>query len=209
MKFFSLPNQLTLLRIALTPVFLYLLFSPVPSHHTWSLGIYILAALTDWYDGWLARRWGYVSRWGAFLDPLADKIVTSAALFAYGILELIPLWPVWIIVVRDFFITLLRSYAEYKEKPIDTSKLAKTKTFTQYVVIYYILLLYVGRSIPEIHLEYGALIDMLLHTTLLSILIILTMLITVWTGIQYIIDNWKTLKELYETTRKEIESSSP
>lgn len=203
MKFFSLPNQLTLLRILLTPVFLYLLFSPTPCYRQWSLVVFILTAITDWYDGWLARRWGYVSRWGAFLDPLADKVVTSATLLAFTFLSLVPAWAVWLIVVRDILITLLRSYAEYKEKPFDTSQLAKTKTFSQFVVIYYILILYVARSVPDVRVEYGALLDLLLNPTLVYTLTVLIAVITVWTGVQYIYQNWNTIKELYESaTRK-------
>lgn len=207
MKFFSLPNQLTLLRILLTPVFLYLLFSPNPCYRQWSLVVFILTAITDWYDGWLARRWGYVSRWGAFLDPLADKVVTSATLLAFTFLSLVPAWAVWLIVVRDILITLLRSYAEYKEKPFDTSQFAKTKTFSQFVVICYILILYVAQSVPDIRVEYGALLDLLLNPTLVYSLIVFIAVITVWTGVQYIYQNWSTIKELYESTTRKTSHS--
>jgi CDP-diacylglycerol--glycerol-3-phosphate 3-phosphatidyltransferase len=101
--------QETFLRILLTPVFVILLFSSDPTMLQWSLAVLIFAAITDWYDGWLARRWGYVTRWGVFFDPLADKVVTSGALFAYLYLGLVPGWTVWVIVIRDIFITLLRS----------------------------------------------------------------------------------------------------
>ena len=74
--------------------------------------VYVVAALTDWYDGWVARKYGYVSRWGKFLDPLADKILAAAALFSFVALNLVDGWMVWIVVVRDFLITGLRSYAE-------------------------------------------------------------------------------------------------
>ncbi len=207
MKFFTLPNQLTLLRILLTPVFVFLLFSQIPECKIWSLVVYILTAITDWYDGWLARRWGYVSRWGAFFDPLADKIVTSAALFSFSALNIIPYWPVWIIVVRDFVITLLRSYAEYKEYNFDTSRFAKTKTFIQYVVIYYILILYIASNYPEIKIEYAALIELLLHKTVVYVLIIITMFITVLTGVQYIITNRTIIRELYETSGKKTQQN--
>jgi CDP-diacylglycerol--glycerol-3-phosphate 3-phosphatidyltransferase len=159
MKFFSPPNQMTLLRILLTPVFLAFLFSSHIFLRQWSLAVFIFMALTDWYDGWLARRWGYVSRWGAFFDPLADKVVTSAALIAYDFLGLVPGWMVWIIVFRDFLITILRSYTEYKGKPVGTTKLAKAKTFVQFAVIYYLLILYVARDMPFFTAQYGSIID--------------------------------------------------
>jgi CDP-diacylglycerol---glycerol-3-phosphate 3-phosphatidyltransferase len=159
MKFFSPPNQLTLLRILLTPVFIVLLLSSDLLLRQWSLAIFILAAITDWYDGWLARRWGYVTRWGAFFDPFADKVLISAALIAYSYIGLIAPWMVWIIVIRDAVITVLRSYAEHKGKPVATSKLAKIKTFAQYAIIYYLLILYVGQNVPWFRDNYGTLIQ--------------------------------------------------
>jgi CDP-diacylglycerol--glycerol-3-phosphate 3-phosphatidyltransferase len=202
MKFFSPPNQLTFLRILLTPVFLVFLFSPFPTLRQWSLVVFILAAITDWYDGWVARRWGYVTRWGTFFDPLADKVVTSAALIAYVYLGLVEGWMVWIIVVRDAVITLLRSYAEYKGKPVDTSKLAKVKTFVQFVIIYYLLILYVAQNTPSLNESYGELILSLLNYSLVYSLMIVVTALTLWTGISHFIDNWKTIRELYDSSDK-------
>jgi CDP-diacylglycerol---glycerol-3-phosphate 3-phosphatidyltransferase len=202
MKFFSPPNQLTFLRILLTPVFLVFLLSSNSILRQWSLAVFTLAAFTDWYDGWLARRWGYVTRWGAFLDPLADKVLTSAALLAYSYLGLISSWMVWIIVIRDAIITMLRSYAEYKGKPVDTSKLAKTKTFAQYVLIYYILIFYIAQNTPSLEEDFGGFIAIVMnHSFIFSAMVIITG-ITLWTGIVYIIDNWKTIRELYESSNK-------
>ena len=79
----SPPNQLTLLRIILTPAFALLLISDSPINKQIALVVYCLAALTDWYDGWVARRWGYITHWGKFLDPLADKVLTSAAFISF------------------------------------------------------------------------------------------------------------------------------
>jgi CDP-diacylglycerol--glycerol-3-phosphate 3-phosphatidyltransferase len=197
MKFFTLPNQLTFLRILLTPVFMVLLFSHDAALLQWSLVVFILAAITDWYDGWLARRWGYVTRWGVFFDPLADKVVTSGALIAYAYLDLVPAWTVWVTVVRDVLITLLRSYAEYKGKPVDTSKLAKTKTFAQFVVIYYLLILYVALHTPFVFRRFGEMIQILLNYSLVYALMVIITAITLWTGIVYVIENRKTIRELY------------
>jgi len=202
MKFFSPPNQLTFLRILLTPVFLVFLLSSNSILRQWSLVIFILAAITDWYDGWLARRWGYVTRWGAFLDPLADKVLTSAALIAYSYLGLISSWMVWIIVIRDAIITILRSYAEYKGKPVDTSKLAKTKTFGQYVLIFYLMIFYVAQNTPSIEEQFGGIIKVLLNYSFIYSSMVIITGITLWTGIIYIIDNLKTIRELYESSNK-------
>jgi len=202
MKFFSPPNQLTFLRILLTPVFLVFLLSPYPSMRQWSLAIFVLAAITDWYDGWVARRWGYVTRWGTFFDPFADKVVTSAALIAFIYLDLVEGWMVWIIVIRDVIITLLRSFAEYKGKLIETSKLAKIKTFVQFVVIYYLLILYVAQNTPLLQENFGELIHALLNYSLVYSIMVIVTVITLWTGIFYFIDNWKIIQSLYGSPDK-------
>jgi CDP-diacylglycerol---glycerol-3-phosphate 3-phosphatidyltransferase len=197
----NLPNQLTLLRVALAPVFVILLLSESSFHKQLSLAVFIVAALTDWYDGWAARKLGNISRWGKFLDPLADKILSSVALLVYVRLNLVDAWMVWIVIARDFLITGLRSYAEYRDQPIVTSKGAQAKTFGQFVVIYYILILYVGKSVPIVYTKLGNTIDSLMHPEVLFGMMLLVTLSTVGTGIAYIFDNRKFLMELYGPQR--------
>jgi CDP-diacylglycerol---glycerol-3-phosphate 3-phosphatidyltransferase len=197
----NLPNQLTILRMLLTPVFVVLLLSNSPLEMQLSLVVYVIAALTDWYDGWIARKMGVITRWGKFLDPLADKILSSAALLAFAGLGLVDSWMVWVVVVRDFLITGLRSYAEYLDKPIVTTKGAQAKTFGQFVVIYYILILYVGRSIPPVYLEFGPTIDTAMHPKVLYGMMLTVMLSTVGTGIAYFFDNRRVLREMYDRPR--------
>ena len=203
---FSPPNQLTFLRILLTPVFLAFLFSADPLLRQLSPLVFFIAMLTDWYDGWVARRWGYVTRWGTFLDPLADKIVTSAALIAFIYLDLVPPWTVWVIVVRDIAITFLRSYAELKGKPFDTSRMAKTKTFLQFALIYYVLLAYIARDTEYFRSRYSSLLDRLLDQSLLYACMVVIAAITLLTGVLYIIDNWTTVRELYGSSNRVTES---
>lgn len=205
MKFFTLPNQLTFLRILLTPVFVVLFLSSDPGWLQWSLVVFVLAAITDWYDGWLARRWGYVTRWGVFFDPLADKVVTSGALIACLYVGLVPGWTVWVNIIRDVFITLLRSYAEYKGKPVDTSKLAKTKTFAQFVVICYLFVLYVARNTPSLRDTFGNAIPVLLNYSLVYSMMVIITAISLWTGIVYIIDNRKIIHELFDSSSRVTE----
>lgn len=194
----SVPNSLTILRIILTPAFVFFLFSESSFFKQLSLLVFIIAALTDWYDGWAARKYGYVSRWGKFLDPLADKILSSAALISYACLHLIDGWMVWIIVGRDFFITGLRSYAEWRDMPIVTSKTAQAKTFGEFVVLYYILILYVAKNVPVIHGEFTDLIDSLMHPQVLFGMVLLVTLSSVGTGVMYLIDNRNIFIELYD-----------
>jgi CDP-diacylglycerol--glycerol-3-phosphate 3-phosphatidyltransferase len=197
----NLPNQLTLLRIILTPVFAWFLLSDNPVFRQISLVIFIFAALTDWYDGWIARRLGYISRWGKFLDPLADKILSSAALLVYVRLGLVDAWMVWLVIIRDFLITGLRSYAEYHDRPIVTTKGAQAKTFGEFVVIYYILILYVARNTPSVYAQFGPTIDDLMHPQVLFGMMLLVTLSTVGTGIAYLIDNRTILLEISEHFR--------
>ena len=197
----TLPNQLTLLRIILTPVFVLLLMSGSPLYMQLSLVVFVIAALTDWYDGWIARKMGHSSRCGKFLDPLADKILSSAALLTFVGLNLVDGWMVWIVIARDFLITGLRSYAEYLDRPIVTTKGAQAKTFGQFVVIYYILILHVARSVPPVYQEFGPTIDALMHPKVLFGMMLLVTLSTAGTGIAYVFDNRKVLRELYERIR--------
>ncbi|HTY00152.1 MAG TPA: CDP-diacylglycerol--glycerol-3-phosphate 3-phosphatidyltransferase [Bacteroidota bacterium] len=194
----TIPNQLTLLRIVLTPVFVVFVLSSSSVLRQISLIVFIVAALTDWYDGWIARKMGYVSQWGKFLDPLADKILSSAAFLCFVALGLIDAWMVWIIIIRDFLITGLRAYAEYRERPVVTSRSAQTKTFSQFVVMYYLLILYVCRTIPSVYEEFGRWIDSLMQHDVLFGMMLLVTIMTVWTAIAYLIDNRKTLHDLYE-----------
>lgn len=194
----TLPNQLTLLRILLTPVFAYLLLSDHPVARQASLVVFVVAALTDWYDGWAARKFESISRWGKFLDPLADKILASAALLAYVSLDLVDAWMVWIVIIRDFAITGLRSYAEYLDRPIVTSKSAQAKTFGQFIVIYYILILYVARSIPPLYREFGDTIDALMNPDVLFGMMLVVTISTVGTAVLYLIDNRLFLREIWD-----------
>jgi CDP-diacylglycerol--glycerol-3-phosphate 3-phosphatidyltransferase len=206
MKYFiTPPNQLTFLRILLTPLFVALLFSADPVSRQLSIFVFMLALMSDWYDGWVARRWGYVTRWGTFLDPLADKIVTSAAFISFIYLDLVPSWTVWVIVSRDIVITLLRSYSEFKGKPFDTSKLAKTKTFLQFAVLFYILLLYVSKDVLRLQALHGT-IEAMLSPVLIYFMMVCIAVITVWTGIVYLFANRKTLRELYAFSNRITES---
>ncbi len=199
------PNQLTVLRILLAPLFVALLFSADPVSRQLSIFVFLLALLSDWYDGWVARRWGYVTRWGTFLDPLADKIVTSAAFISFIYLNLVPAWTVWVIVFRDIVVTLLRSYSEYKGKPFDTSRFAKTKTFLQFTVLFYILLLYVGHDVARLA-PYRATIEWLLHPSFIYFLMVCIAVLTLWTGVSYLVENRKTLRELYAPAGRVSES---
>lgn len=203
----TIPNQVTTLRIVLTPVFLYLLFQDSSAYKQIALAVFLIAALTDWYDGMIARKFGYQSEWGRFLDPLADKVLTSAAFIGFVVLGLAQLWMVILIVVRDIVITLLRGYSEFKGKAFYPSKGAKIKTTVQMVVLYYLLILHVAQHSPSIYSQIPALIDALLHPIVVYILMLVVTIFTVWTGAVYLYENRKMIADLYVNNRKRTEPS--
>lgn len=192
-----LPNQLTILRIILTPVFLFLFLSSSPSLNQISLAVFIIAALTDWYDGWLARKFNYITNWGKFWDPLADKILTSTAFVGFYIIGMIPLWMVIIILVRDFVITILRAYADYKGKTFPTSLYAKWKTFLQMIFLYYLLIIRTAQKIPQFYNGNENIFNMLFDPTLIFIIMLFITIITLHSGITYIYNNKNLIKRLF------------
>lgn len=205
----SPPNQLTLLRILLTPAFTLLLFSDSPTNKQLALLIFCLAAITDWYDGWVARRWGYITRWGKFLDPLADKVLTSAAFISFVFIGYASAWMVWIIVVRDLLITFLRSYSEFKGKPVETIRFARTKTFCQLVVIYLFLTAYIVRSSPALLALFGSWFEVFASHEIMYVLMLVVTVLTAWTGAIYFFQSWTTIKELFITNARAAETGQP
>jgi CDP-diacylglycerol--glycerol-3-phosphate 3-phosphatidyltransferase len=183
----------------MTPVFLYYLFSENPVDKQIALGIFIIAAITDWYDGYVARRWGFITRWGKFLDPLADKILTSAAFISFIYIGYAEAWMVWIIVFRDFLMTFLRAYAEFKQKPINTSGFAKTKTFFQLIVIYLFLVDYIVRTSDYLNQQFGWFFDIVASPLIMFLLMGLTTFLTALTGIMYLTSNKQIIIELFTT----------
>jgi CDP-diacylglycerol--glycerol-3-phosphate 3-phosphatidyltransferase len=191
-----LPNQLTVLRIVLTPLFLILFLADDPFIKQISLCVFIIAALTDWYDGWLARKYNYITNWGKFWDPLADKILTSTAFMAFVLIDIIPLWMVILVIFRDLLITGLRVYAEYKEFTFPTSRYAKWKTFIQMFFLYYLLAVYIASISPQIYNGNESLFIFLLDTTTIYIGMLIVTLITVHSGFLYLFRNRLLLNKL-------------
>lgn len=198
----TLPNQLTVLRIILTPVFLYFFLSDNPLFIQISLAIYIVAALTDWYDGWLARKFNYITEWGKFWDPLADKILTSIVFIGFVIVKLIPIWMVVLIIFRDLSVTLLRVYADSRGYSFRTTYYAKWKTMLQMIFLYYILILYVAKNTTEIYTLYRTIIDIMLNKDIIYFIMLVITVITVHSGITYLLLNKSLIRQLFNETDK-------
>jgi len=192
----SIPNQLTFIRILLTPVFIfYFLKGGVTNIRIASL-IYLIASLTDWYDGYIARKFQMVTRLGQFMDPLADKILVSSALIVFAYEHYLQWWMVILIVFRDFWVTGLRLFALYIGKPIITSVLAKWKTFLQMAFIFALLIYLNIPGVPEIRLD-RVQQPYLVWTSLVMYLVVL---FTVISGVQYLIVNRAHTLELIKRT---------
>lgn len=200
----NLPNQLTILRIILTPVFYYTLFIEQIFFKYLSFLIFGIASLTDLYDGYIAKKYGYVTKWGKFLDPLADKILISAALIAFHTMGYIKLWIVIVIIFRDFLITALRSYALYKNHPIITREWARWKTFLQMssVVAVFIFILLDQHSIY--FQQNFAIVTFLKKIEFIDYLMSFVAVVTLVTGIMYFIENKSQLKNIMSAFYKFI-----
>ncbi|MBI2885296.1 MAG: CDP-diacylglycerol--glycerol-3-phosphate 3-phosphatidyltransferase [Candidatus Omnitrophica bacterium] len=134
-----LPNSLTVLRVVLTLVIMGLVFAPGVAAKAWCLGLFLVAALTDWLDGALARRWGQVTPLGILLDPIADKVLVLGLLLAFVQLEVIRAWMVLVIVLREFLITGVRLYAANRHIIIPAAREGKHKTVSQMGTLFVIL----------------------------------------------------------------------
>lgn len=144
----KLPNQLTIIRIFLIPIFLIVLYLPRGPHlgnsyFTWILAavLFALASFTDWLDGHLARKWHVISNFGKFADPLADKMLTQAAFIMLVTLKLAPAWVVAIIVCRELAVTGLRLLlVEQGGSVLAAAMPGKIKTATQMLSIIFLLI---------------------------------------------------------------------
>jgi len=203
----NIPNLLSIIRIVLIPVFLYLIFIPEVGTRIWALVVFCIASLTDLLDGWIARKLGQVTNIGKFLDPLADKVLVISALIAFLFLDpLIPLWMVLIIVARDILITLMRYLAIKRERILRTTRFGKIKTAFQMVSIIIIIMVLIARStvmdVPAqfdqgIYQEFTSVYEIIFsnHSNKWLIigpyfLMVIVTILTAISGLRYMITNW-------------------
>ena len=137
----NLPNKLTLSRFALTVAFLAAIFWQVPFNETAALALFSVAALTDYFDGKIARRKNLITNFGILMDPLADKILTCSAFIAFVGLGYMPAWMVVVIVARELAITGLRLLSASKQVVLAAEGYGKHKTISQIVAIIAVLVL--------------------------------------------------------------------
>lgn len=131
----NVPNALTILRIFLVPLLVVLLLTRMPAREFVALGVFLFAALTDWLDGYWARKFKKVTTLGRLLDPIADKLLVSAALISLVDLQEADAWAVCIIIGREFAVSGLRSIAAAHGIIISATKWGKFKMVAQVVAI--------------------------------------------------------------------------
>ncbi|QBP94785.1 CDP-diacylglycerol--glycerol-3-phosphate 3-phosphatidyltransferase [Bacillus mycoides] len=143
----NLPNKITISRIFLIPIFMVIMLAPfewgsfiigdveLPIQHLVGALIFIIASATDWIDGHYARKYNLVTNLGKFLDPLADKLLVSAALITLVEMQYVPAWIVIVIISREFAVTGLRLVLAGTGEVVAANQLGKIKTWTQIIAI--------------------------------------------------------------------------
>ncbi len=135
----NIPNRLTIVRIAMAPFFLVLFLWDFPFHYVTAGLVFALASITDLIDGRLARRNNLVTDLGKFLDPIADKILTTAAFLGFVVIGHMNVWALLLILTREFVVTSVRLMAAGKGTVVSANIWGKAKTVAQYVAILYLL----------------------------------------------------------------------
>lgn len=162
-------NKLTLLRVVMIPVFLAALYVEFPFHHIVALAIFILASVTDFIDGYIARNFNQITDFGKFMDPLADKLLVTSAMLWFVEVGQMTAWALLIVIAREFAVSGLRMVAAPKGIVIAAAWSGKIKTASTMVCICLMLL-----PIPEI---------------LNTICVIVILITTIWSGIEYFVKN--------------------
>jgi CDP-diacylglycerol--glycerol-3-phosphate 3-phosphatidyltransferase len=192
----NLPNRLTLARILLSPVFMGLILIEDSRAKLAALIVFVIAALTDLGDGYFARRRGLATGFGKFMDPLADKILTSTAFISFVALGYARGWMVTVIVAREFFLTGFRSLAAYRGILIAPTLGARLKTVLQMVTIAVILLHVYLKSVLVPHGFHWAIFESGTTQIVFDWLMGANVLMTVATGLDYLVRHFALLKNV-------------
>ena len=191
----NLPNKLTLLRILLTPVFMLLLLWQFPHHYLAALLVFIFASVTDLLDGRLARKHQQVTDFGKFLDPLADKMLTTAALLGFIVLNIGvgTVWVAFIVMLREFLMASLRLVAVDNGRVIAANAWGKVKTVCQMAAIIFSIFAQYVLSLPVVGglSCYGTLCTAANFIT--TVFLWVSTLMAVFSGAVYLAQNGKFL----------------
>jgi CDP-diacylglycerol--glycerol-3-phosphate 3-phosphatidyltransferase len=180
------PNSLTITRILLTPVFLVLILVDSFLGYALALAVFIIAAVSDYFDGMIARRYGVDSDFGRYMDPLADKILVLSAFCVLPFLlpGHVPWWAVIVIAIRDILVTGLRFVAISTGAPLRTLPMAKTKTAVQLTFLIVVMLILVLSRLPDAKVI-NDFAGMILDGPFVFLFLMVVVLMTVATGAMY------------------------
>lgn len=173
-------SKITLIRVAFIPLFMVFMYLSGGQANSWalwvSLAIFVVASLTDYIDGYIARKYNQVSDFGKFLDPLADKLLVIAAMVMFCEWGVFPAWALMIVLTREFAVTGLRLVAVGNGTVIAAGKSGKFKTASTMIG------LCVMMAFPQIAISNWIIIGVIVATTLYS-------------GVEYFVQNWNCLWE--------------
>ena len=181
------PNILSLIRIILTPLFIILLFADFKMAKVFALLVFAIAAITDAYDGHLARKYNQITPVGKFLDPVADKILVLSAFISFAFINIIDFWMVGIIIFRDLFVTGLRFIMSSSGFEFVTSKLSKYKTAFQLTIII-LTLIFISIEGLDINIFIPTIV-IIKEYKIIYMLTAFTAIFTAYTGILYVYAN--------------------
>lgn len=189
----NLPNKITVARIILTFIFMICLFLKGIFAKSAALAIFIIAAVSDYLDGMIAKKYNITSDFGRIMDPVADKILVLAAFLAFVEMKLVPAWMVVVIILRELLITSIRIKALTQKEVLAAGMGGKHKTFSQmfsiFVILIFIIIKEAGVGVFGFwnsSFEYW-------YRQVIFILMLITVILTVISGFSYLIGNRKYL----------------
>lgn len=185
------PNKLTIFRILLIPILIvFLLVAAIPNRFFFALVIFLVASLTDHLDGKLARKYGQITNFGKFLDPLADKMLVMSIFICFVDLNLVSSVPVIIILLREFLVTSIRLVAMNSGKVVAANIWGRTKTVTQIIAVIAIL-------ISQCFTQYTANLtynNLIFITNVNNFFVWVAVAFTIFSGVIYLKENFYIIK---------------
>lgn len=189
----NLPNKITVARIVLTFIFMICLFLKGIFAKSAALAIFIIAAVSDYLDGMIAKKYNITSDFGRIMDPVADKILVLAAFLAFVEMKLVPAWMVVIIILRELLITSIRIRALTHNEVLAAGVGGKHKTFSQMFSIFVILIFIIIKEAGVEVFNFWNSSFEYWYRQVIFILMLITVILTVISGFSYLIGNRKYL----------------
>lgn len=201
-------NKITMVRILMIPFFIYFALQADKTSLIIALVLFCLASVTDFLDGYIARKYNQVTDFGKFVDPLADKLLVTAALLIFIEKGIFPAWMVFIVLAREFIITSLRNVAAAKGKVLAASWTGKVKTCVQIagIIINFFVLILISGSLEDMNNAIASSLGVIGGadgpTAVLTagfgipnIVAWVVTLVTIYAGVDYMVKNWDLVKD--------------